>query len=32
MPGQIPLTGEKFPEVEALTIHCRKKLPKDFED
>jgi len=31
MPGQIPLIGEKFPEMEVLTTHGRKKLPRDYE-
>jgi len=31
MPAQIPLIGEKFPEMEVLTTHGKKKLPSDYE-
>ena len=30
MPGQIPLIGEKFPEMEVLTTHGPMKLPEQF--
>lgn len=30
MPGQIPLIGEKFPELEVVTTHGLMKLPDDF--
>lgn len=30
MPGQIPLIGEKFPELEVVTTHGPMKLPDDF--
>jgi peroxiredoxin (alkyl hydroperoxide reductase subunit C) len=30
MPGQIPLIGEKFPELEVITTHGPMKLPDDF--
>ena len=31
MPGQIPLIGEKFPEIEVVTTHGKKKLPDDYK-
>ncbi|MCC5990092.1 MAG: peroxiredoxin, partial [Thermosphaera sp.] len=31
MPGQIPLIGEKFPEMEVVTTHGKKKLPDDYK-
>ncbi len=31
MPGQIPLIGEKFPEMEVVTDHGVIKLPDDFK-
>ncbi len=31
MPGQIPLIGEKFPEMEVVTTHGKLKLPDDFK-
>lgn len=31
MPGQIPLIGEKFPEMEVMTTHGPKKLPDDYK-
>ncbi len=30
MPGQIPLIGEKFPEMKVMTTHGPKKLPDDY--
>lgn len=30
MPGQIPLIGERFPEMEVTTIHGVKKLLDDY--
>jgi len=30
MPGQIPLIGEKFPEMNVMTTHGPKKLPDDY--
>lgn len=30
MPGQIPLIGERFPEMEVMTTHGKKKLPDDY--
>lgn len=30
MPGQIPLIGEKFPEITVVTTHGVKKLPNDY--
>ena len=30
MPGQIPLIGEKFPEMDVLTTHGPMKLPEQF--
>jgi len=30
MPGQIPLIGEKFPEMRVMTTHGVKKLPDDY--
>lgn len=30
MPGEIPLIGEKFPQMEVLTTHGVKKLPDDY--
>jgi len=30
MPGQIPLIGEKFPEMTVVTTHGVKKLPDDY--
>lgn len=30
MPGEIPLIGEKFPELRVLTTHGVKKLPDDY--
>ncbi|MEM0153774.1 MAG: peroxiredoxin [Ignisphaera sp.] len=30
MPGQIPLIGEKFPEMTVVTTHGLKKLPDDY--
>ncbi len=31
MPGQIPLIGEKFPEMTVMTTHGPKKLPDDYK-
>ncbi len=31
VPGQIPLIGEKFPEIEVVTTHGKKKLPDDYK-
>ncbi len=31
MPGQIPLIGEKFPELTVMTTHGPKKLPDDYK-
>jgi peroxiredoxin (alkyl hydroperoxide reductase subunit C) len=31
MPGEIPLIGEKFPEMTVVTDHGTINLPKDFE-
>lgn len=31
MPGQIPLIGEKFPEMTVITTHGVKKLPDDYK-
>jgi len=31
MPGQIPLIGEKFPEMEVVTTHGKFKLPDHFK-
>lgn len=31
MPGQIPLIGEKFPEITVTTTHGMKKLPDDYK-
>ncbi len=31
MDGKIPLLGEKFPEIEILTMHGKMKLPDDFK-
>jgi len=31
MPGQIPLIGEKFPELDAVTTHGVVKLPDDYK-
>ncbi|HDN96004.1 MAG TPA: peroxiredoxin, partial [Thermoplasmatales archaeon] len=31
MEGKIPLLGEKFPEMEALTTHGKIKLPDDYK-
>ncbi|RLG82464.1 MAG: peroxiredoxin [Thermoprotei archaeon] len=31
MPGQIPLIGEKFPEMEVMTTHGKKRLPNDYK-
>ena len=31
MPGQIPLIGEKFPEIEVMTTHGKKRLPNDYK-
>ena len=31
MPGQIPLIGEKFPEMTVMTSHGLKKLPDDYK-
>ena len=31
MPGNIPLIGEKFPEMEVVTDHGKIKLPDDFK-
>lgn len=31
MPGQIPLIGEVFPEMEVMTTHGKKKLPSDYK-
>ena len=31
MPGQIPLIGERFPEIEAMTDRGRLRLPDDFK-
>jgi len=31
MPGQIPLIGEPFPEMEVVTTHGKKKLPDDYK-
>lgn len=31
MPGQIPLIGEPFPQMEVVTTHGKKKLPDDYK-
>ncbi|MEM3927021.1 MAG: peroxiredoxin [Desulfurococcaceae archaeon] len=31
MPGTIPLIGEKFPEMEVVTTHGKRKLPDDYK-
>ncbi len=31
MPGEIPLIGERFPELEVMTTHGPKKLPDDYK-
>ncbi|MEM0507030.1 MAG: peroxiredoxin [Thermosphaera sp.] len=31
MVGQIPLIGEKFPEMEVVTTHGKRKLPEDYK-
>ncbi len=31
MPGEIPLIGEKFPEMEVMTTHGKMRLPDDFK-
>ncbi|MEM0378025.1 MAG: peroxiredoxin [Thermosphaera sp.] len=31
MVGQIPLIGEKFPEMEVVTTHGKRKLPDDYK-
>ena len=31
MPGEMPLIGERFPEIEVITTHGPKKLPDDYE-